>query len=623
MKTGLLVAFAAAAAADVGPWGQCGGIGYTGETTCQSGWHCQYVNDWYSQCLQGAASSATSTTIRSITTTASTPTSTGGVTCSGSFSKISASDFIKNLNPGWNLGNTLDAVPDEGSWNNPKVQAATFAQVKAAGFKGVRIPVTYAHHFDSESPSYTINSAWLDRVSAVIDMALDAGLYVLTNVHHDSWIWMDITKGADKNMIRQKFYATWFQVGKKLACKSSKVAFESINEPPANTESDAAFINELNEIFLRALADSGGFNTNRVVNLVGPSMDPTKTSQWFKPPATVVNPWALHFHYYGPYDFIFSAWGKTTWGSSSEAALMQSELGIVHGNFSNVPLVIGEFDASPINCEAAGRWKWSDKLTSTARDIGAAIIVWDNGLDHLDRNTGKWRDPTSIEIMKAGLQGQANSLPDATTDTSATQQESDAFVYHKLGAAVADYALSFSLNGNTLSSITTSSGTKLVSGTHYTVSGSTVTLKASFLSTYLSASTTGVKETLTFAFSRGASPRVQIVVWDVPVFSSTSSTAVRGSDLHVGVTFKGVAQPAAVKMVYSDGTYVTDDWTQWLGPLQQARGTYNGQWSWDDTGVILRSAVIDLVAAAGKSAVFTFEFYPRVDGNSVKYTLNV
>ncbi|KAH6691484.1 glycoside hydrolase superfamily [Plectosphaerella plurivora] len=32
-------------------WGQCGGIGWTGPTRCQSPWTCQRQNDWYSQCL--------------------------------------------------------------------------------------------------------------------------------------------------------------------------------------------------------------------------------------------------------------------------------------------------------------------------------------------------------------------------------------------------------------------------------------------------------------------------------------------------------------------------------------------------------------------------------------------
>ncbi|KIO31155.1 carbohydrate-binding module family 1 protein [Tulasnella calospora MUT 4182] len=36
----------------VAAYGQCGGIGYTGPTTCVSGWTCVYSNDYYSQCVQ-------------------------------------------------------------------------------------------------------------------------------------------------------------------------------------------------------------------------------------------------------------------------------------------------------------------------------------------------------------------------------------------------------------------------------------------------------------------------------------------------------------------------------------------------------------------------------------------
>jgi endo-1,4-beta-xylanase len=32
-------------------WGQCGGIGWTGPTTCQAPYTCEYSNAYYSQCL--------------------------------------------------------------------------------------------------------------------------------------------------------------------------------------------------------------------------------------------------------------------------------------------------------------------------------------------------------------------------------------------------------------------------------------------------------------------------------------------------------------------------------------------------------------------------------------------
>jgi hypothetical protein len=67
--------------------------------------------------------------------------STGsGVVCNGTFSRVSAQTWVDGMNPGWNLGNTLDGIPDEGDWGNPRVVPSTFDDVKKAGFKGIRLP---------------------------------------------------------------------------------------------------------------------------------------------------------------------------------------------------------------------------------------------------------------------------------------------------------------------------------------------------------------------------------------------------------------------------------------------------------------------------------------------------
>ncbi|KAJ9136550.1 Glycoside hydrolase family 5 protein [Pleurostoma richardsiae] len=43
----------AAAAAQQTVWGQCGGVGWSGAISCVSGSYCQYLNDYYYQCLPG------------------------------------------------------------------------------------------------------------------------------------------------------------------------------------------------------------------------------------------------------------------------------------------------------------------------------------------------------------------------------------------------------------------------------------------------------------------------------------------------------------------------------------------------------------------------------------------
>jgi endoglucanase len=62
------------------------------------------------------------------------------LTCPGTFNKISASDFSMGLSPGWNTGNTLDAMPGETSWGQPMLTNQTFTNAKNRGFKGIRIP---------------------------------------------------------------------------------------------------------------------------------------------------------------------------------------------------------------------------------------------------------------------------------------------------------------------------------------------------------------------------------------------------------------------------------------------------------------------------------------------------
>jgi endoglucanase len=73
---------AAVAQAQQGAWAQCGGVNWTGQTTCIAGYTCTYSNDFYSQCLPGTAatttakSTTTTTTAKTTTTTSKAATTT-------------------------------------------------------------------------------------------------------------------------------------------------------------------------------------------------------------------------------------------------------------------------------------------------------------------------------------------------------------------------------------------------------------------------------------------------------------------------------------------------------------------------------------------------------------------
>lgn len=178
----------------------------------------------------------------------------------------------------------------------------TFDDILDAGFKSVRIPVTWADHMASESPDWEVDAEWMDRVETVVDQVLERGFYAILNLHHDSWEWADLSASdADYAAIEERFGAMWAQIGARFACKDSKLIFEPLNEPPGDTQEHATELNKLNDIFLERINDAGGFNPQRVVALTGLGHDAVKTSQWFERGTFYPDqPWGLQFHHYSP-----------------------------------------------------------------------------------------------------------------------------------------------------------------------------------------------------------------------------------------------------------------------------------------------------------------------------------
>ncbi|KAJ7348270.1 lipolytic enzyme [Mycena albidolilacea] len=84
-------------------WGQCGGTGWTGPTTCVSGTVCVAQNPFYSQCLPGTAPPSTTTTSTATTSRTSSPTSTG-TTSAPSSTSTSATGLNIRLLP---LGDSI------------------------------------------------------------------------------------------------------------------------------------------------------------------------------------------------------------------------------------------------------------------------------------------------------------------------------------------------------------------------------------------------------------------------------------------------------------------------------------------------------------------------------------
>ena len=131
--------------------------------------------------------------------------------------------MVKNMTIGWNLGNTLDATNGSGlssetSWGQPTTTKAMLAGVRKAGFKTIRIPVSWANHTSGED--YKIDSAWMNRVKTVVDWALDEGFCVILNDHHDNYAESKLNKGyalSKKSDVQKKSKAFLSSVWKQIA----------------------------------------------------------------------------------------------------------------------------------------------------------------------------------------------------------------------------------------------------------------------------------------------------------------------------------------------------------------------------------------------------------------------
>ena len=174
-----------------------------------------------------------------------------------------AAATVAAMQPGWNLGNSLDATgADETSWGNPRVTEALLDGVKAQGFKSIRIPVTWGQH-QGGSPGYTIEAAYLARVKEVVNWALADGFYVMINVHHDSWQWLNSMPGA-----KARYDATWTQIATAFRDSPNKLVFESVNEPQFSDEGQSeTYLDQLNKSFHGIVRGSGGGNATRLLVL--------------------------------------------------------------------------------------------------------------------------------------------------------------------------------------------------------------------------------------------------------------------------------------------------------------------------------------------------------------------
>ena len=331
----------------------------------------------------------------------------------GTMRGLTPSEILKEMNVGWNLGNTLDAfgthsVNDETCWGNPRTTKKMIDTVKSEGFNTIRIPVSWADHVGG-APNYTIDSAWMNRVQEVVDYAMEDGMYVLLDTHHEtSWL---KPQNAALNSSAAELSAIWTQIAERFKDYGDHLIFEGMNEPRivgassewtgGDTEGRAA-VNVLNQTFIDAVRKTGGNNAERclVICPYGNNAD-TNGLEGFKIPDDKNIMVAIHA--YTPYGFTYEPEGNPSWATAYWDGSRKGDIESVMNKINNsliskgVPVIITEFGAVNKNNDKEVI-KWVKDFMGLANQYGIKCVWWDNNITNgsgekfglLDRNSCSW-----------------------------------------------------------------------------------------------------------------------------------------------------------------------------------------------------------------------------------------
>ncbi len=325
-----------------------------------------------------------------------------------------AAEATEHMAVGWNLGNSMDAtgtwIPTstdgtiedfQKAWGNPLTPQSLFPRLKELGFTTVRIPITWNYHFDDAG---NIDEAWMARVQELVDWGLNAGLYVIINIHHDTgadgWLRAS-TANYEKN--KDLYAHLWEQIATRFEDYPETLLFEGFNEMldtnnEWNNPGDDAVnaVNSYNQIFVTTVRATGGYNGERnlICNTYAAATTGKCLSGYVLPVDSVADHLMCEVHCYVPYEFITDE--GITW-TSPISVYNDYVAGQVDAYFDRVekdltsrgiPVLVGEF-ATDDKHNTADRAKWYGKVVSRAKAIGAGAIVWDNGhtynMGHIDR----------------------------------------------------------------------------------------------------------------------------------------------------------------------------------------------------------------------------------------------
>ncbi|KAF9444370.1 glycoside hydrolase family 5 protein [Macrolepiota fuliginosa MF-IS2] len=223
--SGLLFGSALAVRGQAVLYSQCGGSGWTGDTTCVSGAVCTVINDFYSQCLPGTPSgtttpSTTPTTTVKPTTTA--PASAGKLKFAGV--NIAGFDFGCNSDGSCTAS---AAWPPLTKYYGADGAGQMQHFVNNDGFNTFRLPVGWQFLVNNVQGGPVVD-ANLAEYDDLVQACLSTGAYCIIDIHNYArWDKGIIGQGGPTDDV---FAALWATIATKYKSEP-RIMFGVMNEP--------------------------------------------------------------------------------------------------------------------------------------------------------------------------------------------------------------------------------------------------------------------------------------------------------------------------------------------------------------------------------------------------------
>ena len=336
---------------------------------------------------------------------------------------ISAWDLVKEMTYGWNLGNTMDATGKNGlgnetAWQPVRTTKGVFDLLTKDGFNLARIPVTWGDHMDE---SYKIDPEWMARVHEIVDYAIDDGMFVILNTHHEEWYFpTEENKEQDKEQLK----ALWEQVAEEFKNYDEHLIFEGLNEPRlrgtakewnGGDKSSREIVAEYEKVFYDTVRASGGNNAKRILMMTGyaASTNQNCLKAVYLPEGD--DKIIVSVHAYLPYSFALDTKGTSKYDpNNSDIKNLFRSLNTTFIS-KNIPVIVGEYGSMNKTHEngeqnIADRVQCVTDYLTAAKELGIPCVWWDNnavfgngenfGLMNRDVMGAEWYFPEIVEAIK-------------------------------------------------------------------------------------------------------------------------------------------------------------------------------------------------------------------------------